>query len=532
MQEMQNAKNALRAVIYIRYSSHRQVDSYSVEYQLQECEKYIMQKGYKFINTYIDEAKTAKQTAGRDAFDEMIADAARKKFDRIIVFSFSRSFRNTRDALNYNHELMEKYNVVIESVIERIDLTNPHGKFSGTNLFAMHELQSDIIAAHVRSGMYVAAQQGYFLGGVVPYGYELYSTGELSRGKERKKYKINEEEAKHVRKLYAMYAEGFSINQLHNYVLSEGIKGRKGAIMGINTMASMLRNPIYCGVRDYKIKGHDPIYIPGAVPAIVDEKTWHAVQARHAKTKENTPKRRKGKRLYALTGKIICGKCGSHYFGTTKNSDRYRGGVYAYYMCSKRKSQRNCDCKTIRKEIIENYCINEIKKYILNAEAVEDIAEQITLRADATPTDIEEKLQELKARKTKIGKIIVKLKRDNLEGDTSDETYRELSAEYLQEEANIDLQIYQLEAAQETAISADGVREYLSEMLEDIDGADVEILQVIFDKLIEKVVVHDDKIELYLVVSPFAVIRDNKQSGQPHYKLSLTGSRKNLPRSI
>lgn len=179
-------KKKIRVVIYIRYSSHRQAGSFSVEYQLAECKKHIERSGYELVEVYIDEAKTGKKTAGREAFDSMMFDASLNKFDKIIVFSFSRSFRNTRDALNYNYELQEKYGIVIESVIERIDMTDPHGKFSGTNLFAMHELQSDITAAHVKSGMYFAAQQGYYLGGYVPFGYELYGTSEFSRGKERK----------------------------------------------------------------------------------------------------------------------------------------------------------------------------------------------------------------------------------------------------------------------------------------------------------------------------------------------------------
>lgn len=199
---MNEMKKKQRAVIYIRYSSHRQAESFSIEYQVSECTKFIELNDYELVGTYIDEAKSGKKTAGRDAFDSMIFDASQDKFDKIIVFSFSRSFRNTRDALNYNHELNEKYGIVIQSVIEPIDMTNPHGKFSGTNLFAMHELQADIIAAHVKSGMYFAAQQGYYLGGFVPFGYELFETGEMTRGKARKKYRPNESEAELVKEMF------------------------------------------------------------------------------------------------------------------------------------------------------------------------------------------------------------------------------------------------------------------------------------------------------------------------------------------
>ena len=518
-----DAEKAVKAVIYIRYSSHRQADSYSIEYQTQECEKYITQKGYKFVKQYIDEAKTGKKTAGRDAFDAMIHDAAQNKFDRIIVFSFSRSFRNTRDALNYNHELMTKYNVIIESVIERIDMTNPHGKFSGTNLFAMHELQADIIAAHVRSGMYIAAQHGYYLGGYVPYGYQLYATGEQSRGKDKKKYEIHADESVIVRQMYALYADGFSLDYIQNMIREKGIKGRKGDIMGIQTIARILKNPFYIGTRKYNIKGYDPLFIENAVPAIIDMQTWQAVQARHAGNAPTAPRRTK--RLYSLTGKIFCAKCGAHLFGTFKGDKRSNNWHYAYYHCATKKSKKTCDMKNIRKDQIEKYCLQEIKKYILNPASISEIAAHIVKLAGAAPTDLQAEYKKLTARKNKLNGIVKRLKKDNLEGEITDEIYREMTHEYLTELAELDLKIYQLEAAQETAITHETVTDYLNAMLSDIDSADENILKAIFDKLIDKIIVHDDAIELYLIVSPYPYIRDNKAYGQPHYALSLNIAR-------
>lgn len=313
-------KKKQRAVIYIRYSSHRQAESFSIEYQVSECTKFIELNDYELVGTYIDEAKSGKKIAGREAFDSMIFDASNDKFDKIVVFSFSRSFRNTRDALNYNHELNEKYGIVIQSVIEPIDMTNPHGKFSGTSIFAMHELQADIIAAHVKSGMYFAAQQGYYLGGFVPFGYELFETGEMTRGKARKKYRPNESEAELIKEMFDLYADGFSLNFIQTSMRAKGIKGRRGDIIGQQTIARILKNPFYIGTREYSVKGYEPLKIENAVPAIIDSETWHKVQARHSANK--LPQPRRTKRLYSLTGKIICAKCGAHMFGTYKGDKR------------------------------------------------------------------------------------------------------------------------------------------------------------------------------------------------------------------
>ena len=523
----QDVNKAVRAVIYIRYSSHRQTDSFSIEYQYDECMKYLQQKGYKFVKRYVDEAKSGKKTAGREAFDEMIYDASQSKFDKIIVFSFSRSFRNTRDALNYSYELMETHGVVIESVIERIDLTNPHGKFSGTNLFAMHELQADIIAAHVRSGMYVAAKQGYYLGGYVPYGYRLYETGEMTRGKARKKYEPHPEEKEIVKQMFQMYADGFSLDYIQGMLKDKGVKGRKGDVIGIQTIARIFKSPFYIGTREYSIKGYDKINIENAVPAIIDMNLWYAVQAKHEKNALPAP--RKTKRLYALTGKIYCAKCNekSHLFGTYKGDSRNENWSYSYYVCSNKKSRKTCDLKNIRKDMLEQYCIDEIKKYILNPESIKTIAEYIVDLAGEAPTDIQAEYEKLSVRKEKIKGILKKAKRDELEGeDGAAEIYQELSAEYSAELADIDIKLYQLEAAANTAITPEAVEKYLNEMLLTVDTDDEHLLKAIFDKLIDKVVVYDDRVELFLIVCPYPHVRDKKSKGQPKYKLSLTADRK------
>lgn len=515
-----------RAVIYIRYSSHKQRESFSIEYQVNECTKFIETSDYTLVGTYIDEAKTGKKVAGRDAFDQMLFDASQNKFDKIIVFSFSRSFRNTREALNCNHDLYEKYGIVIQSVIEPIDMTNPHGKFSGTNLFAMHELQSDITAAHVRSGMHVAAQQGYYLGSTVPFGYELYGTGEFSRGKERKKYRPNPAEAKIVKEMYELYADGFSLNFIQTSLRTQGVKGRRGDVMGIQTLARILRSEFYIGTRHYNIKGYEPLVLKNCVPAIIDMDLWHRVQARHAENK--LPQPRRTKRLYSLTGKIICAKCGGHMFGTYKGDKRSDNWHYAYYHCANKKIKGTCDALNVRKDQIDQYCLDQIKKHILNEESMRSIATQISNAAGNSAEDMQSEREKLEKRKEKISGIVKKIKRDVYEGKLSEELGDEMTADYNQELLDVENAIISLQNALHGAISADAVYLYLSELLSLHGSNNDELIKNLFDKVIEKIVVHDDLVELFLVVFPFAHSGDSIPSGQPKHELSLEVTRKEL----
>lgn len=526
MTKRERKERYIRAVIYIRYSSHRQDGSFTVEAQHDECMRHIERKGYKFIRQYVDTAKSGKKVAGREAFDEMINDAHAGLFDKIIVFTFSRAFRNTKDALNYNADLKEKCNVVIESVVEPVDMDSPHGKFSATNLFAMHELQSDIIAGHVKAGMYYAAQEGYYLGGTVNYGYELYGTGEFSRGKERKKYRINEAEAENVRDMFRYYADGFSLDYIQQIMKARGVKGRRtDTPVALTTLARMLKAPFYIGTRTYKVDGYPPIDLPNSVPAIIDEETWQRVQARH---KDNKPApRKKQKRLYPLTGKIYCAKCGAHMHGNMKTDARYNK-AYTYYSCANKKGNKTCDCRNIRKDELEAFCVREIKKHILNDEAIKQIADHIAAIVGKAPDDVRNEINKLSRRRKELAEAIKKLVKKNALGEMPDDVYREASADFNTEIAEIDLQLMQLEAVERQAITAPVVVEYLQGMLKDIESTDGHILKSVFDKLIDKIIVNDTHAELFLRVSPYAIVRDNESQGQPKYSLSLTAHRNEI----
>ena len=519
-------KKKQRAVIYIRYSSHKQRESFSIEYQVNECTKFIETNDYELVETYIDEAKTGKKVAGRDAFDRMIFDASQDKFDKIIVFSFSRSFRNTRDALNYNHELYEKHGIVIQSVIEPIDMTNPHGRFSGTQIFSMHELQSDITAAHVRSGMHVAAQHGYYLGGFVPFGYELYGTGEFSRGKERKKYRPNKSEAVIVKEMFDLYADGFSLNFIQTSMRTKGIKGRRGDIIGQQTIARILKNQFYIGTREYSVKGYERLVLENNVPAIIDMDTWNRVQARHQSNK--LPEPRKTKRLYSLTGKITCAKCGGHMFGTYKGDKRSTNWHYAYYHCANKKIKGTCDALNVRKDQIDFYCLEQIKKHILNEEAMRSISEQIAAAAGNSSEDMKKAQEKAQKRKEKILNILKKIKKDVYEEEITEAEGKEMEREYREELVELENTLTSLKSALVSAVTPETVYLYLQELLSYYEANNDELQKMLFDKLIEKIIVHDDRIELYLIVNCFGRIGDSSPQGQPYVALSAEIGRKDL----
>ena len=87
-----------RTGLYARYSDTKQDDGYSIEYQMSECQDYLNKQGLSLTKTYIDQAITGTKVAGREAFHELINDVKNELIDIIVVYKFSRIFRNAYES--------------------------------------------------------------------------------------------------------------------------------------------------------------------------------------------------------------------------------------------------------------------------------------------------------------------------------------------------------------------------------------------------------------------------------------------------
>jgi len=176
--------------------------------------------------------------------------------------------------------------------------------------------------------------------------------------------------------------------------------------------------------------------------------------------------------------------------------------------------------------------VQEIKKHILNEEAMQQIAEHIVGIVSAAPDDVANEIKKLHRRRKELAEAVKKLAKKNALDLMPDDVFRELTADFNTEIADIDLQLVQLEAVERNAITVPIVINYLQEIFNDIDNTDPHIIKSIFDKLIDKIVVSDTHVELFLRVTPYAVIRDRGSQGQPQYKLSLKAHRDKISPAI
>ena len=501
----------IRTGLYARYSDTKQDDGYSIEYQLSECQDYLGKQGLSLTKTYIAQAISGTKVAGREAFHELIHDVKNGLIDVVIVYKFSRMFRNAYESHKYR-KLFKKHGVRLISVTQQVDDDTSAGQLMIGVMANIDEYQSAVISDHVKSAMREMVSNGFFAGGTVPYGYKLEA---VQHGKKtRKKYVPDEFESRIVKELFEMYADNYSLRYLQTYLKDKGAFTRQGKYFSIQTICRMLRNDFYIGILRYNAQGHEPIIVTDLIPPIIDKALWDKVQQRHTRQKNVNP--RKHKELYSLTGKIHCAYCGNHFFGirsgSVQNGKKYD---YKYYVCSESKGYRTCSCKRIRKDYLEDVVMQEIKKHILNEKAIYQIANDILQSLNSNPKDQKDKLRQLKTEQSAIKeemKELIDLRAKKLISDIYlAENIREKEVK-LQE---IEQQIYGIEQQTKNTISHAMIVDYLNKMLSIADTTDDEVLKTIFDNFVESIIVGDEEITITLIVRPFGDIEYKKSLGQP-----------------
>ena len=488
----------LRTGIYTRYSDNNQDDGYSIEYQMSECTNYMDRQGLALTKTYVDQAVTATKVAGREAFHELIHDVKNELIDIIVVYKFSRIFRNAYESHKYR-KLFKKHGVKLISVTEQVDDDTSSGKLMIGVMANIDEYQSAVISDHVKSAMREMVSEGFFAGGTVPYGYKLEA---VQHGKKvRKKYVPDEFEKEVVSKLFELYADNYSLKYLQDYTKSIGAVARSGKPFSIQTIARMLRNDFYIGILRYNAQGHEPIVVYDVIPPIIDKMLWERVQLRHKSRNYIRPRKRKD--LYSLTGKIVCGKCGAHFFGIRSGSvQRGKKYDYKYYCCSTSKTYSTCNCKRVRKDFLEDVVLDEIKKHILNEKSIYQIANQIIVKLGENPDGQKNKLKELKKELATVKSQISELLRLKSLKLVSDSYLVEEMRPLTERDKELEMQIYAIEQQTKMVVSHAMIVDYLNKMLAISDTTDDEVLQTIFDNFVEKIIIDNEEIKIHLFVSP------------------------------
>lgn len=366
----------MRAVAYCRFLSDGQREE-SIEAQVRAITEYAERNGYALHKVYADRGISGT-TDNRAEFQRMIDDAKHNKFDVIIVHKLDRFARNRADSAIYRRELT-KYGIKLISVLENFD-DSPESVILQSVIEGYNEYYSKNLRREVMKGLTENALTCRFTGGVPCLGYDI--------NKDSLKYEINSFEAEAVKLIFKMYLEGAGYTEIINELNRRGFKTKKGNSFGKNSLYDILRNERYCGIYVYnkcvhpdesgKFNRHakksdgDIIRIEGGIPQIIPKEDFEKVQQKMNERKQYRAAY-KAKQDYLLSGKIICGECGSTYSG---NSRRTRDTVYISYTCNKQNGKNKCHNSGISRDRLEKAILEQLAERVFNKDILPMIVEK------------------------------------------------------------------------------------------------------------------------------------------------------------
>lgn len=460
----------MRAVIYARYSSHAQKDA-SIEQQIRECRKWAEANDVEIVGEYCDRAISGTSDR-RPEFLRMIKDAAKGRWQRVLVYKVDRFARNRYDSAMYKARL-KKSGVKVQSVMEPIP-EGPEGILLESVLEGSAEYYSANLSQNIQRGMRDNALACKVNNGALPLGYEKGPDG---------RYAIVPSEAEAVRDIFRMYADGLTIAEVVASLNARGLKSAHGARFNRNSLHTILRNERYTGVYLWR-----DVRIDGGVPEIIPRDLFEEVQAK-LKKKAKAPAASRGDVDYMLTGKLFCGHCGSTMVGESGTGKS--GRRFYYYNCTKHKRERTCDKKQVRKDWIEELVVRETRARCLTDEVIALIVDAALALQEKEKDDslLRGLTSELSSVKSAIGNLIRAIEQGIITPSTK-QRLDELEARRADLERAIED-----EQVQQPQLTRDQLTFWL-ERFRDGDPSDPKYQETFIDVFINAVYLYDDHVRI------------------------------------
>ena len=245
---------------------------------------------------------------------------------------------------------------------ENINTSNMEGELLLTIMSSMAEGESISISENNKWSVVRRFQNGTYKLTNPPYGYDW----------DGKNLVINEEQAKHVRWIFAQVLAGVPLTRIAREMNDKGLRTVRGNAWQPGTLRDMIANERYVGDVLFQKKYTDSRFTRhvnrGEVnqymltdhhEALVSREEFDAANAmieRNRRDKNIDNETDKYLKRYQFSGKIICGICGKPF------KRRVQNGYTAWWCSGHIQNSASCDMKYIREDAVENAFILMLNK--------------------------------------------------------------------------------------------------------------------------------------------------------------------------
>ena len=470
MKQSNNNKKSrdVTAFLYERLSRDDNMDgeSYSIGNQKKLLIKVAKEKGYTNLVHFFDDGISGV-TMDRPGFADMIQQLEQGKAAAVFVKDLSRLGRNYIEVGRLTEEFFPNHDIRLVAVSDNIDTDEGENELAPIrNLF--NEWYARDISKKRRISNKIKGNAGEPMG-QPPYGY-------IKDPENPKRWIVDEEAARVVRRIYRMTLEGVGTEQIAAKLEEDGVltpraywhsKGinRPGKVKDLppthwnsSSVIKMLSVQEYCGdilnfktySKSYKNKKrlendrenwaifkdvHEPI---------IERAVFEQVQQKRGKMRKRQAK--DGERSM-FSGLLVCADCGSNlHFHFNQGNPEIK-----YFNCSNYKGNRGTCGSThyVRVDFLEQVVLGEIRRLTKYAGLYEDdfLKEVIghSRQAEETERRLKEKeLKSLLVRDDELDGLFERIYEDNVSGKLSDDRFAKMSRRYEEEQKELSEKIKKL----------------------------------------------------------------------------------------
>lgn len=350
----------MKVAIYIRVSTHHQIDKDSLPLQRQDlmnyCEYVLNTKGYEIFE---DAGYSAKNT-DRPRYQDMMNRIRKGEFSHLLVWKIDRISRNLLDFCDMYEEI-KKYNCIFVSKNEQFDTGSAMGEAMLKIILVFAELERKLTAERVTAIMLDRASKGMWNGAPVPLGYKWDSKIKFPA--------IDEEESKVVELIFGKYEELQSTSAVRNILNSLGVKTKRDGSWTTKTLSDVIRNPFYKGTYRYnyrnsidqkKKKEDEWIMLEDNHPAIITKDMWQKCNnIMDENALRNNARFRSNVKTHLFSGLLECGECHNSLYAK-QDKPHLDGYIPSLYCCSGRYNKLGCEQRTTSEKLIGEFVLNYV----------------------------------------------------------------------------------------------------------------------------------------------------------------------------
>jgi site-specific DNA recombinase len=191
----------------------------SLHAQREAAQAYIKSQaheGWKLIRDHYDDGGFSGGSLDRPGLQKLLADIRERRIDIVVVYKVDRLTRSLTDFAKLV-ELFDAYGRAFVSVTQSFNTTTSMGRLTLNVLLSFAQFEREVTGERIRDKIAASKKKGLWVGGVVPFGYEVRD----------RKLIVHEEEAVTVRLIFSRYLDLGSLSALQRDLREREIVTRR-----------------------------------------------------------------------------------------------------------------------------------------------------------------------------------------------------------------------------------------------------------------------------------------------------------------